>query len=264
MSEFQPGNYWENRFSSHYDERGVGDIGLSRSYNRYLYLIRRHVFRRLVAMLGIRPDRIAVLDVGSGTGVYVEEWKRLGIRTLTGCDITARAVEELAKRFPGDAFVQADIGEERPLPLTNGTFNVISAFDVLFHIVDDARYDHAIANVASLLSERGYFLYSDNLVANTEASTHYVSRAEPLILATLERHKLEVIRRVPMFVLMNDPVRSNNRLLRRWFGVLYRIAGHSEWSGRMIGIVLVPIELFLTRVVSSGPSTEILVCRKRV
>ena len=42
-----------------------------------------------------------------------------------------------------------------------GRFQAISAYDVLFHIVDDARYERAIQNISALLSPGGVFFFSD-------------------------------------------------------------------------------------------------------
>lgn len=259
---FQADRYWEDRFAAHYDERGVGDIGLSRAYNRCLYKVRRQVFRRVVAMLPVSPASAQVLDIGSGTGVYVEEWQRCGTANITGSDITERAVTELSRRFSDVRFLRLDIGDVAPLSRGDGPFDIVSALDVLFHIVDDERYDRAIANIAAALRPGGSFIYSDNLVEQPSGTTHYVSRGESLILETLRRYDLRVIRRIPMFVLMNDPVRTRRRLLRRLFAAVYRGASGSEWRGRLIGCCLLPLELLATRLVSNGPSTEILICQK--
>ena len=57
-----------------------------------------------------------VLDVGSGTGFYIDLWRRLGVRSVTGSDIAEKAVEELSARYPSNRFVRLDIGaEEDPL-----------------------------------------------------------------------------------------------------------------------------------------------------
>ena len=262
MDSFRPDAYWEERLRAHGDERGVGDIGLSRAYNSYLYRIRRHVFRRLLRHLPLTASNTRVLDIGSGTGVYVNEWRRWGAKEVTGADITQIVVDRLAGRFPANRFLKLDIGSTELHGLPPGSFEVVSAFDVLFHIVDDARYEQAVHNIASLVAPGGWFLYSDNLVRQQSRISHFVSREERTILQTLAANGFEVRRRVPMFVLMNDPVRTESRLLRRWFGLVYRAACRGEVTGDLVGRALYPLELAATRLVANGPSTEVLLCRR--
>ena len=262
--EFLADRYWEERLGAHYDERGVGDIGMSRAYNQRLYAVRRRVFRRVANALPVRPADAAVFDVGSGTGVYIEEWLRWGAASVTGSDITRHAVDALTRRFPRERFVRLDIGaprDESQPPLAE-QYDVVSAFDVLFHIVDDAAYERALGNIAARLRSRGWFLYSDNLVEQSSGTIHYVSRPESFILGALERQGFRVVRRVPMFVFMNEPVRSRSRLLRGLFARSYRLAGRSERSGALLGNALFPLEWLATRVVRRGPSTEVLVCQR--
>lgn len=262
MDPFRADIYWEDRLRSDYDERGVGDIGLSLSYNSWLYAVRRGVFRRLIKQLPIAPSDTRVLDVGSGTGVYVREWQSWGARQVTGCDITQIAVDRLAHEFPRVRFLRVDIGGQELNGLVPESYEVVSALDVLFHIVDDSCYDRAIRNIASLVVPGGWFIYSDNLVQRRMAIPHYVSREEPDILETLRRNGFRVCRRVPMFVLMNDPVRTSSRLVRRWFSLVRRLACRGETMGALIGATLYPIELAATRLVRNGPATEILACQR--
>jgi SAM-dependent methyltransferase len=262
MNSFKPSAYWEDRLRANYDDRGVGDIGLPRAYNHYLYEVRRRVFRRLLRRLPLEPADARVLDVGSGTGAYVREWQRWGAKDVTGCDIAQTAVSRLAQQFPRARFACCDIGEPALSWSVGERYDVVSAFDVLFHIVDDDRYEQAIKNIASLITPSGWFVYSDNLVSHQARIEHFVSRGETAILGALRRNGFQIRRRVPMFVLMNDPVRSRNPFLQRWFSLIYRMAARSETWGRILGQVLYPAELTATRFVRNGPSTEILVCQK--
>lgn len=262
MDSFRPDAYWEERLRAHDDERGVGDIGLSRSYNSFLYRVRRHVFRRVARQLPLVPGDTRVLDIGSGTGVYVKEWLRWGAKEVTGSDITQIVVDRLSGLFPANHFLKMDIGDPELNGLGAESCDVVSAFDVLFHIVDDARYEQAIRNIASLLGPGGWFLYSDNLVRQATQLSHFVSREEPGILESLSRNGFVVRKRVPMFVLMNDPVRSDSPLTRRWFSLVYRVACRGEVWGGVAGGALYPLELVATRLIRGGPSTEVLLCQR--
>ena len=80
---FDPKAYWESRLSDEYSLAGVGYSGLGLSYNRWLYRIRKRVFRRTVrGFLVGDPGAARVLDVGSGTGFYIAARDYPGIRRL--------------------------------------------------------------------------------------------------------------------------------------------------------------------------------------
>ena len=143
-----------------------------------------------------------------------------------------------------------------------GRYNVVSAFDVLFHIVDDARYQQALQNIFNALSPRGWFLYSENLVPHESRLSHYVSRSETTVLDSLRQNGFEVHSRAPVFFFMNDPVRTRNRIFRRWYSLLHRVAGSGEMIGGLVGAALYPVELAATRIVKHGPGTEMLLCRR--
>jgi SAM-dependent methyltransferase len=256
-----PKQYWEDRLAENFNDRGVGDIGLPESYNRFLYNVRRRVFRRAVRLAGIDPAKSKVLDVGSGTGFYIRNWLDSGVCDLSGSDLTQIAVDQLSDKYANVPFRQLDIGDA-VIPWPSATFDCISSFDVLFHIVEDTRFTAAIQNIASLLKPGGVFLYSDNLVGEAFNARHQVGRTEDSILQTLKHAGLNVEHRIPMFVLMNDPVRSRSRLLRKAFSLTYRYASKSSFMGTLVGGSLYPFELLLTKLVQNGPSTEVLVCRR--
>ncbi len=258
---FDPRAYWEERLAKEYDLTGVGYRGLGPDFNAAMYRVRAHVFHHVVRRLAL-PTKPRVLDVGSGTGFYVERWLERGPVDLVASDITSVAVDALAERFPGVEVRRLDIGDPDPLP--GERFDVVSAFDVLFHIVDDERYARAIGNVASVLESGGWFVFSDNFLrAGTVRAKHQVSRSLSEITDALRGAELEVVRRVPMFVLMNAPVDSRSRLLkRRWTRLSARLAAGPD-RGKRAGAVLYPIELALTAVLRESPSTEVMVCRKR-
>lgn len=202
-----------------------------------------------------------MLDVGSGTGFYLKEWTKLGVRQLNGSDITETATLHLARLYPNATIVQADVGDEEFRP-PDYPVDVVSAFDVLFHIVDDARYARALRNIAGALSPGGWFLYSDNLVDRPTGTVHYKSRNAQDIMHSLDAAGFTVRKRVPVFVLMNDPVSSKNRALRRWFSFVFNLSRRSENAGDIVGRLLFPLELLAGRIVRHGPSTEIIVCQR--
>jgi SAM-dependent methyltransferase len=177
-SDFQNRQYWESRLGEHFSLAGVGYLRLGRRYNEWLYKARIPVFNRVTDKLPVSWGNAKVLDIGSGTGFYVDRWKERGVRDITGLDLTQVVVDRLSTQHPEARFLRADIG----LPLDGvelepASFDVISAFDIFFHIVDDAQFAQAFQNVAALLKPGGYFLWSDNFVRQaTIRVAHQASR----------------------------------------------------------------------------------------
>jgi SAM-dependent methyltransferase len=261
--EFDPRAYWEQRLSESFGLDGVGYAPLGLAYNRWLYRIRRRVFRRTVGRLPGDRAAMRVLDVGSGTGFYVDQWRDLGIKQIVGLDLTETAASQLKTAYPDMEFVVADVGAES-VPLDQGLFDAVSAFDVLFHIVDDDRYGRALQNISGLLKPGGFFVWSDNFLRHGRraAGRHQVSRPLELTAQLLGNAGFEIVSRRPMFWLMNAPVDSTSRLLDGWWRRLMAVVRHGERTANVVGAMLFPVELVLTRVMGESPTTEIMVCRK--
>ena len=274
MSPFDNREYWETRLREHYSLAGVGYLRLGRRYNEWMYRVRGAVFDRVVAGL----DRVneprstvngwdgkEVLDIGAGTGFYLERWLKLGARVVA-LDLTDVAVQALAGRFPDARLLRADISQPLDgVPLRLGSFHAASAFDVLFHVVDDVGYARAFQNIAGLLHPGGWFLWSDNFLRHDQQQVaHQVSRPLAQSLRLLEAAGFEVVDRVPMFVLMNYPADTGSRLARWAWTALVAPAMLAEPLGWIVGAGLYPLERALVRRLRESPSTELMVCRKRM
>jgi SAM-dependent methyltransferase len=264
VTGFDPQAYWSDRLDRTYTLGGVGWLGLGEAFNEWMYRVRRRVFLRTARdVLGDSLADAHVLDVGSGTGFYVERWHELDAVEVSGADLTDVAVQRLRERFPGDEFTRFDLTAE-PDGLPANHYDAISAMDVLFHIVDDAGYERAVVNVHSLLRPGGSLIFSENLIHDEWIrSEHQVVRDIDWTLALLDRAGFEVVRRRPLFVLMNTPVDSSNRLLERYWGLLMSGVRSGPRASAALGAVLYPVELGLTALLRESPTTEIVVARKR-
>lgn len=257
-----PAEYWEERLERQYDLGGVGYQVLGLDYNNAMYRVRDRVFRRALRRTGLDVRSSRVLDVGSGTGFYVERWLAAGAANVVATDVTSVAVARLKERFPAAQVHRLDIGGELDLP-DRGPFDAVSAFDVLFHIVDDERYARAVGNIASLLRSGGWFLLSDNFLHGEPIRTPVqASRNLRDIERVVRDAGFEIVRRDPMFVLMNAPVDTANAWLkRRWAAFEKRLRSDAAYGARA-GRRLYPLEVALTRIMRESPSTEVMLCRK--
>ncbi len=263
MEAFDPRSYWEARLTETYALDGVGWAGMGSAFNTWMYRVRRKVFLREARAQFATPWGADVLDIGSGTGFYVERWHELGVRSVTGADITDTAVTALRGRHPGDTFVRMDISDS--LLELERQFDAVSAMDVLFHIVDDDRFERSLRNVHSLVRPGGHFLFSDNFLHGRELRMkHQVSRSLEDITRAVEAAGFEVVRRVPMFVLLNTPVDARARIARWYWTAVSAAVARGDLVGKVLGAALYPLELALLKVVREGPSTELMICRRRV
>jgi SAM-dependent methyltransferase len=262
MSGFDARGYWENRLAERFTLDGVGWTGLGTAFNGWMYRVRRHVFLRSLRRYAPRPETLRVLDVGSGTGFYVERWHELGVAHVTGTDLTDTAVSRLRERHPGDRFERFDVGST-DLPFDPGSFDAISIVDVLFHIVDDEDFRQAFRNAYELLAPGGLLVFTENFLHGpTQRAEHQVSRSLGEIEAAVAEAGFETLARRPMFVLLNTPLDTGSRLLRAWWKFVLETVGRANPLGAVVGAVAYPFELVLVGRVHDGPSTELMVCRR--
>lgn len=254
--------YWEDRHAAAESLDTVGWTGLGRSFNAWMYAVRKRVFKR-VASAHVPVDADArVLDVGSGTGFYLDAWREIGASRIEGSDFSDTAVARLRAAYPDVPIHKLDIGAAET-GIASASYDAVSAMDVLFHILDEEAYARAITNLAGLLRPRGHVVLSENLLARgVHRGPTQVCRTESQILALLAEAGLEPVAQAPMFVLMNTPIDSRSQWLARWFTLVSKVASRNEVFGWIAGALLMPIELIAVRLAGRGPSTKILVCRR--
>jgi SAM-dependent methyltransferase len=170
---YLPKEFWDRRLSEQFDLRGTGETGLSLAYNRACYELRREVLARALRQAGLDPHGKSVLDVGCGTGFFTAWYLARGAR-VTGVDIAPTSVERLRTRFPEARFMLADVSEVA----LEGTFDLVNAFDVLYHVVDDARWAAAVRRLGDAVAPGGALLVTDTFAALGAIAEH--NRMRPL------------------------------------------------------------------------------------
>ncbi|HVP15117.1 MAG TPA: class I SAM-dependent methyltransferase [Terriglobales bacterium] len=206
---YRPREFWERRLAEQFDLRGTGETGLSLAYNRACYVLRAEVLARALAAARFEPAGASVLDVGCGTGFFVEYYLRRGAR-VTGVDIAATSVERLRAGFPQASFVLADVSEAE----IGGRFDLVNAFDVLYHIVEDARWEAAVRRLGEAVRPGGLLLVTDTFVATPPGATHNRMRALDEYRRVLEPLGFATERTWPTHALLNrdlGPWRFLNR-----------------------------------------------------
>lgn len=148
-----------------------------------------------------------VLDIGSADGPSAD-WVRVSARHVASLDIDPRGL--------GATGV---CGSAMALPFPDGSFDVITAFDVIEHCEPEST---ALAEVARVLRPRGHFLmavpayqwaWSDHDIANGHHRRYTKARAR----AAVESAGLRVERATYAFAAV-FPIFAAERLARRVLG----------------------------------------------
>ena len=268
---FNYNTYLENRLKFDFTLGGVGYKGLGTSYNEYLYKIRRFLFEKEIdKLISLDKDfrKEKILDVGSGTGFYLNLWLSRGLlpKQIIGSDLTDISVLKLNENFfeRGIKIHKLDIGKEiESDDLKNDRFLCISAFDILFHIVDDVAYEQAFKNISDFLFVGGYFIFTENfLKKNRISQDHQVSRTESEIRDLLKKNRFSVEKIVPVFFFMNYPI-DGNRLLKLIWRLFFFPLKKFNFLGIVYGLLLMPFEILFTRLpFIRGSGTKMIICRK--
>jgi SAM-dependent methyltransferase len=105
------------------------------------------------------PSPLHVLDVGSGAGHWIDFYRGvLGAEHVTGLELDSDVAAALIRKYEGDPGVsvhQADVVDALPVP---GPFSVVNAIGVMFHIVDDERWEIAVGHCARVLEPGGLLI----------------------------------------------------------------------------------------------------------
>jgi len=263
--KYEPKDYWEQRLAKDFSLSGVGYLGLGKTLNKWRYrAMERNVdwiFNKHA--LNIRNKRI--LDIGCGTGFWIDYYLRKGGKDITGVDITEIAVDSLKKRYRNLKFYRADITKEIPV---KDKFDITFAFEVLHHIVNERDFDNAIENIREMSKKDSYILISDNFLRKYRPptkDTHSFSRTYDRYKKELEKNGIEIIDRAPIFYFLNQPEDINNNLIRKCFvlgwQVTMKLITRFDFSANIMGFLLYHLDGMILQFVKDSISSEVIVCR---
>ena len=218
-SDFDAKKFWQDSLSASFDLRGTGHPGLSAAYNERCYRLRGFVLDQLLRRHRVPVASREVLDAGCGSGFFVEHFLARGAR-VTGIDLTDVSVERLSARFPEARFEVGDLATWR----AGRTYDVVSCFDVLFHIVDDANWERAMTNLADAVAPGGWFVFTEHFFRRSPEhdATHNKSRGREAYETALIARGLAVMDERPTHHLMNRELGAL-KFLNRVPELIYRV-----------------------------------------
>lgn len=199
--EFDPASYWEARLGRTPNLRGTGHRRFSLDYNRLMYRVATRNLLHALESVGVSLTNKTVLDIGPGFGYFVREYLDWGASQVTGIELTAAGCQTLRGRFPEHEFVQGDISDVGSDLL--GTFDLVSAISVVYHIVDDGRFERALNNMCSCVRPEGHLLVVDSFQTRLFPSArHARMRSLRSYDRILTQHGLKVEMVSPMYYFM--------------------------------------------------------------
>ncbi len=100
-----------------------------------------------------------VLDIGSGSGHWIDFYSSLGAREIVGMDVSATSCNHLKEKYGAHSRVAVRHGKAADvIPGIDGEFDIVNAIGVMFHIVDDREWERTIHAAGAALRKGGIFI----------------------------------------------------------------------------------------------------------
>ena len=224
---FDAGAYWQERVGAGADLAVVGHRAMGPAYNGEIYARRIDALESMLARHVGKPlHQLRVLDIGCGSGFYTRFWQSHGVNGYVGLDISARTIEHLSGLYPDYDFICADVAEPLPDTLAGvDQFDVITVFDVLYHIVDNRRTKSAIANIGQMVADNGLLFVMDQLCKRDyQVSKHVIYRARDEYFDTFDESSLTLKDRELLFHFLVPPI-TEIRIIDLSFAAVFKVFG---------------------------------------
>ncbi len=166
--EFNP-NIFFNSYYNHvfqYDKSDSATISLN--YNKistkYHYNnIEISIIKYLSINNQINERELTILDIGSGTGHWIDFYQSiLNVKNIIGCEISSVCADFLKEKYKNDEKVKIEISDILDIKDYENKFDVINAIGVVFHIVDDNKWEKTIINCSKMLKKDGILIVGGN------------------------------------------------------------------------------------------------------
>jgi SAM-dependent methyltransferase len=201
---YNPKEYWGNLVAGNSSLSNVGHETLGK-YNDYAYAFRLEAVKKALQGIDLRQARI--FEAAFGECFYLKHWHAWGARQVAGMDISEAAVQSAKKLFPADDLRTGDLADASGFEGL-GEFDLVTAIDVLYHIVDDKAWRAAVHHLAGLVKKNGRLLITDKFPCGITYQTASFVRRRPLAVwdEALRQEGLVRTRILPMFVWMDDAI----------------------------------------------------------
>ena len=173
----------------------------------------------------------------------------------------------MTRQYPGYDFVCADVTETQ-FELCNKLekFDLVTVFDVFYHIVDDKRFENAVRNIGLLTRDSGIVLIMDQLFPDRyQLSKHVVYRERQSYMGVFGQFGFSFVDNELLFHYLVPPL-SGFRLLDYAAAGMFKMVGaFVRLSDRLAGGLARQIRRLDERLRKSGKkvsNSEMLVFKK--
>jgi SAM-dependent methyltransferase len=268
---YLPSQYWR-RLLTRGDLSAVGQSGLPAEINAWLYATVARSVDRFMRRHDVRlePPQSA-FEVGAGIGYWLPLWRSLGAARVDGCDLVQEAAESLnASMAPEQGrFHAVDISQ--PECTLGESHDFVAVLNVLLHIMDEERFDTALANIARLVAPGGWLFLAEPMLTHSrwerppDAKASSRARLTDRYVRPLEEAGLRLVAIEAGTALGSNPIEGRSQLeyaaFRGWWMFMAgtcRLAGwNSIWLGRIVRALDPP----LLRL-GAAPSTKFALFRR--
>lgn len=130
-----------------------------------------------------------------------------GAKDIVGVDITTISTENLKQKYPKHHFIKEDVSSPLLVSKINRKFDILNAFDVLYHITDDKAFGLGIVNICSLTKDNGFIFISDSFgLKSINVAEHVRVRSGETYKATLDENGVKIVEIYPLYYLLNRPI----------------------------------------------------------
>jgi len=145
--------HYSPKVVSRYDDYPNDGFDLTEKFEKLSFWVcsRNRLLKSIVNKYSRQFNAVRFLEIGCGTGTFIQEIKSNKNIVITGSEIYTKGLLYAKKKHPDIELVQYDVKHG----ILDCTFDIIAAFDVIEHIDDDII---AISNVFDMLNEGGYFI----------------------------------------------------------------------------------------------------------
>ncbi len=199
---FNVKEYWNNRLNNDFSLKGVGYISFSKFYNRWLYKTKTHILNKIIAENKISIEQKEILDIGSGTGFFVDYYIKRGAK-ITGLDITDISVKLLSEKYPQAKFYCRDITAD----ILDARFVIVNMWDVIYHQVDGNAFERSLSNISKMCKEGAFFITTDTFGSDRvkQVNEHVVFRPISSYTDIMEKLGFKLVKIYPLYRWMNRP-----------------------------------------------------------
>jgi SAM-dependent methyltransferase len=211
---FDVQQYWRTLVKggnpSDVDEVGHPDMG--RAFNNAAYELRLKALQRALQQAGVELSQTSVFEAAYGVGYYLRFWANQHCPRVVGVDLSAQAHANVQRHFPAFDLRVGDLASLHHSPewaALVASFQLVTAIDVIYHIVDEAAARQAVENLARLVARGGILCVTEKFPARPEPVREgeiAVRRPLAWYSQAVAAQGLVLERTVPIFWCMDPPV----------------------------------------------------------